>query len=385
MGDIRDLAGIQSAYLENRRVLLRVDINVPIEAGIVRDRTRIQRIVPTVEHLVQKGAKVLIISHLGRPKRREDEFSLRYLKDVLMEELHRDITFIADICDPGINEIVDSLPRESVVLLENLRFYEGEAENSKIFAEILASLADLYVNDAFACSHRKHASVSAIADIMESYAGLNLQEELKHLDGITSNRPSAAVIGGAKAATKIPMLKNLAGKIDFLILGGGLANTFLAARGANVGSSPYEEKHEEVLEVAEVARESGCELILPVDHIVARSLDGIPEAKANCDITSEDVILDVGEQTVKSIEVALAGVSTIFWNGPLGVFEQEAFAQGTAALLKVLSTCYETRNVRTIIGGGDSIYAMRSLGYSENDFSYVSTGGGALLHFLSIA
>ncbi|QJC27173.1 bifunctional PGK/TIM [Anaplasma platys] len=385
MGDIRDLAGVQSANLKNRKVLLRVDVNVPIEAGVVRDRTRIKRIIPTVEYLVQRGAKVLIISHLGRPKQRDKELSLGQLRGVIAEELGRDVVFIADICDPTVPSVVDKLPWGAVVLLENLRFYAGEVANSAAFARALASLADLYVNDAFSCSHRLHASVSAVSDILESFVGFNLQEELKYLSGITSERPAAAVIGGAKAATKIPMLGNLAGKIDFLILGGGLANSFLAAAGYKVGSSLYEQKQQEVIEVMEVAKRSGCELILPKDHVVATSLDGVSSARTNCEIAPEDMILDVGEQTAQVIEKTLSKCRTVFWNGPLGVFEKEAFSQGTAALLKALSTRHKACNTQTIVGGGDSIFAMRSLGYREDDFTYVSTGGGALLHFLSIA
>ena len=384
MGDIRNLAGVQGAALKDRKVLLRVDMNVPIAAGVVQDSTRIKRIIPTVEYLIQQGAKVLIISHLGRPTQRQEEFSLRQLKDVLATELGMDVEFVADICDPGVPEFVDRLPSGAVVLLENLRFYDGEVTNAAAFSEILASLADLYVNDAFACSHRKHASVSGVANILESYAGFNLQEELKYLNSIASERPAAAVIGGAKAATKIPMLTNLAGKIDFLILGGGLANAFLAATGANVGASLYEPKNQEALEVIEIAKNSGCELILPADHITAPSLDGIPEEKANCNVSPEDMILDIGGQTVQAIAGALSRCRTVFWNGPMGVFEQEAFSKGTAALLRMLAECRNTHK-QTIIGGGDSIFAMRALGYCEDDFSYVSTGGGALLHFLSIA
>lgn len=384
MGDIRDLPVIDAANISNSRVLLRVDLNVPISNGEVHDKTRIERIAPTVEFLVKAKAKVVMISHLGRPKAREEEFSLKQVVDVVSKVLGVEITFIPDITREEVDSVIDSLPWGSVVLLENLRFFAGEVENDLGFAGQLASLADIYVNDAFSCSHRKHASVDAIMNLLPSFAGFNLQEELNYLDGIVSESPGAAIIGGAKTSVKIPMLRNFASRLDFLILGGSLSTTFLDAMGFKVGNSFFEKNVEEALAVIEAAKESGCKIILPVDHAVAQNLEGPVTVKDNNDITMEDSIFDIGENTSRIIEETIRKCKTIFWNGPLGVFEHESFKGGTERLTKALVSCHKENGAKTIIGGGDSIFAMRSFGYCEQDFSYVSTGGGALLHFLAL-
>ncbi|WP_433846580.1 phosphoglycerate kinase [Anaplasma phagocytophilum] len=384
MGDIRDLPVIDAANISNSRVLLRVDLNVPISNGEVHDKTRIERIAPTVEFLVKAKAKVVMISHLGRPKAREEEFSLKQVVDVVSKVLGVEITFIPDITREEVDSVIDSLPWDSVVLLENLRFFAGEVENDLGFAGQLASLADIYVNDAFSCSHRKHASVDAIMNLLPSFAGFNLQEELNYLDGIVSESPGAAIIGGAKTSVKIPMLRNFASRLDFLILGGSLSTTFLDAMGFKVGNSFFEKNVEEALAVIEAAKESGCKIILPVDHAVAQNLEGPVTVKDNNDITMEDSIFDIGENTSRIIEETIRKCKTIFWNGPLGVFEHESFKGGTERLTKALVSCHKENGAKTIIGGGDSIFAMRSFGYCEQDFSYVSTGGGALLHFLAL-
>ncbi|SBO14820.1 Bifunctional PGK/TIM [Anaplasma phagocytophilum] len=384
MGDIRDLPVIDAANISNSRVLLRVDLNVPISNGEVHDKTRIERIAPTVEFLVKAKAKVVMISHLGRPKAREEEFSLKQVVDVVSKVLGVEVTFIPDITREEVDSVIDSLPWGSVVLLENLRFFAGEVENDLGFAGQLASLADIYVNDAFSCSHRKHASVDAIMNLLPSFAGFNLQEELNYLAGIVSESPGAAIIGGAKTSVKIPMLRNFASRLDFLILGGSLSTTFLDAMGFKVGNSFFEKNVEEALAVIEAAKKSGCKIILPVDHAVAQNLEGPVTVKDNNDITMEDSIFDIGEKTSRIIEETIRKCKTIFWNGPLGVFEHESFKGGTERLTKALVSCHKENGAKTIIGGGDSIFAMRSFGYCEQDFSYVSTGGGALLHFLAL-
>ncbi|WP_249549137.1 phosphoglycerate kinase [Anaplasma phagocytophilum] len=384
MGDIRDLPVIGSANISNSRVLLRVDLNVPISNGEVHDKTRIERITPTVEFLVKAKAKVVMISHLGRPKAREEEFSLRQVVDVVSKVLGVEVTFISDITREEVDSVIDSLPWGSVVLLENLRFFAGEVENDLGFARQLASLADIYINDAFSCSHRKHASVDAIMNLLPSFAGFNLQEELNYLDGIVSESPGAAIIGGAKTSVKIPMLRNFASRLDFLILGGSLSTTFLDAMGFKIGNSFFEKNIEEALAVIEAAKKSGCKIILPVDHVVAQNLEGQVKVKDNNDLTMEDSIFDIGEKTSRIVEETTRKCKTIFWNGPLGVFEHESFKGGTERLTKALVSCHKENGAKTIIGGGDSIFAMRSFGYCEQDFSYVSTGGGALLHFLAL-
>ena len=385
MVNVRTLPIVSTASLKNTRVLLRVDLNVPIAGSEVQDNTRIERIIPTVNYLVNAGAKVIMISHLGRPKARELEFSLRNISDTVGMVLGMPVVFIPSIVASEVSSVIDGMPWGSVALLENLRFFDGETKNDEMFSKQLASLADIYVNDAFSCSHREHASIDGVTKVLPSFSGLGLQEELRHIDDIVNASPAAAVIGGAKSSTKIPMLRNLASKVDFLILGGGLSNTFLSANGFKVGSSFFEDNVHQVKEIMESANNSGCKVICPVDHVVAHSLEDRAVSKCNVDLDQSDSIFDVGEKTSSIIKETLEGCKTIFWNGPLGVFERKAFAGGTARLVDTIVACRSKNNATTIIGGGDSIFAMKSLGYHEKDFSYVSTGGGALLHFLSTA
>ncbi|KJV66942.1 phosphoglycerate kinase family protein [Anaplasma phagocytophilum str. ApNP] len=349
MGDIRDLPVIDAANISNSRVLLRVDLNVPISNGEVHDKTRIERIAPTVEFLVKAKAKVVMISHLGRPKAREEEFSLKQVVDVVSKVLGVEITFIPDITREEVDSVIDSLPWGSVVLLENLRFFAGEVENDLGFAGQLASLADIYVNDAFSCSHRKHASVDAIMNLLPSFAGFNLQEELNYLDGIVSESPGCHNRWGENFCkdTYAPKFCEQAG---FSNIGGSLSTTFLDAMGFKVGNSFFEKNVEEALAVIEAAKESGCKIILPVDHAVAQNLEGPVTVKDNNDITMEDSIFDIGENTSRIIEETIRKCKTIFWNGPLGVFEHESFKGGTERLTKALVSCHKENGAKTIIG-----------------------------------
>ncbi|MDB1135489.1 phosphoglycerate kinase [Candidatus Anaplasma sp. TIGMIC] len=383
MGDIKNLPGIQSSGVGHNKVLLRVDLNVPMLGSEVSDSTRIERIIPTVRYLIESGAKIILISHLGRPKGPEEGLSLRPIAGVVSKVLKTGVTFVPGISSKQVHTVLDSLPWGSVVLLENLRFYSGETSNDPEFAQQLAELADIYVNDAFSCSHRKHASIDGVARCLPSFAGFNLQEELQHIGSLVSERPVAAVVGGAKASTKIRMLSNLASKVDFLILGGGLSNTFLHVSGFKVGSSICEHNHDETLSVLEVAKQSGCKIILPTDHVVAQSPDGLAVMKENCSVEDEDIIFDIGNKTSILIGETLSKCSTVFWNGPMGMFENKNFSRGTEDLIRDIVDCHKSRKAKTIAGGGDSIFALKSLGYHEQDFTYVSTGGGALLHFLS--
>ncbi|MCU7611210.1 phosphoglycerate kinase [Anaplasma capra] len=385
MKNIRTLPGVQNSSVRGCRVLLRVDFNVPVECGQVRDRTRIERVIPTVSYLVKSGAKVVLASHFGRPKGVDMNFSLEPLVGAISEVLGLPITFVGDCLGERVCTIVNALPWGSVVLLENLRFHEGEEKNDPAFAERLAAIADLYVNDAFSCAHRVHASVDAITQFLPSTAGLSLQDELRHLGSIVGAHPVAAVIGGAKTSSKIPMLCNLAQKVDFLVLGGGLSNSFLRASGRKIGSSVHEFCDDAALAVLESAGKSNCEVILPVDHVVAHGLDCSAQMKANEDVREEDRIFDIGEHTSRRVTEVLSRCKTVFWNGPMGVFEREAFASGTFGLVRDLVRLKRDKGVSTIVGGGDSVFAIKASGHAPEDFSYISTGGGALLHFLSVA
>ncbi|ASI48283.1 MAG: phosphoglycerate kinase [Anaplasma ovis] len=384
MKSIRTLPWVQNSSVRGCRVLLRVDFNVPVEHGQVRDRTRIERVAPTVDYLVKAEAKVIMVSHFGRPNRVDANFSLEPLVGTISEVLGVPVTFIGDCLGERVCTVVNALPWGSVVLLENLRFHAGEEENDLAFAKQLASMADLYVNDAFSCSHRMHASIDAITKFLPSAAGLNLQNELHHLGNIVSEHPVAAVIGGAKTSSKIPMLRNLAQKVDFLVLGGGLSNSFLRASGHKIGNSICEPCDDAVYAVLESASKNNCTVILPRDHVVARSLDCAAHTKVTEDVEAEDCIFDIGEQTSAEVTEVLGKCKTVFWNGPMGVFERAAFAAGTSGLVRDLVRL-KKEGVSTIVGGGDSIFAIKASGYSEEDFSYISTGGGALLQFLSVA
>ncbi|MGN7678401.1 MAG: phosphoglycerate kinase [Anaplasma sp.] len=385
MEKIIRLPKMQDSSVQGRRVLLRVDFNVPMEHGQPQDKTRIERTAPTVCHLVKSGAKVVMISHLGRPDGRDMNFSFAPLVDTISEVLGVPVAFIGDSVGDAVHAAIDALPWGAAILLENLRFYEGEKKNDPTFAQQLATLGDLYVNDAFACSHRKHASIDAVTGFLPAFAGLNLQDELHHLGGVVSKHPVAAVIGGAKTSSKVLMLCNLAKKVDFLILGGGLSNSFLHAGGYKIGNSMYEPCADHVRTVLDSASASGCSVILPVDHVVAPSMDGNACVKANTEVGEQDCIFDIGSQTSARVVEALEKCKTIFWNGPMGVFERDAFASGTFGLVRELVRLTREKGVETVVGGGDSIFAIKSCGYSERDFSYISTGGGALLQFLSMA
>ncbi|CAN7944256.1 unnamed protein product [Ixodes pacificus] len=364
-------------------VLLRVDLNVPVLGGVIQSKTRIERVAPTVRFLLSMMAKVIVVSHLGRPVGYNEAFSLRVLIDTLSESWGTKVTFVEEVVGEKVKCVVDSLPPGSVVVLENLRFYKGEVENDMQFAKQLASVADVYVNDAFSCSHRKHASVCAVTEFLPSFAGLELQKELQYLDSVVNDAPAAAVIGGAKVLTKIPMLQNLAKKVDFLILGGVVSHSFLSVVGCNVGGSLCEQCGA-VGEVFSIAQEYGCRVVLPKDHVVARSVNDSGQLKDNVQVKSEDMILDIGHGTLQEIENILGTCRTIFWNGPMGAFEYSGFSSGTSGLVRSLVFLREKKGVSTIVGGGDSIFAIQSAGYSETDFSHVSTGGGALLHFLGL-
>ncbi|MEH0830987.1 phosphoglycerate kinase [Anaplasma bovis] len=383
MKDIKALPGVQNCSAYRNKILLRVDFNVPVDGGCIQDTTRIRRVIPTVECLIEKGAKVIIISHLGRPKGKDMEFSFEPLVPAISDILGKSITFIGSEDISRVNTVVESLPWGSVILLENLRFHEGEENNDPDFARKLASFANIYVNDAFSCYHRKHASVNAITKMMPTFAGLSLQEELKHLGSVVKDHPVAAIIGGAKASTKIPVLRNLARKVDYLVLGGGVANTFLLYKGLNVGNSLCDKCLDDVDAVYEEAKTSGCNIVLPVDHVVAKNAEAMATTKDNGSVSEEDCIFDIGKETSEVIAKVLSGCRTILWNGPMGLFEKSSFIGGTSDLVRMLVDCKKERGAAVILGGGESILAMRLLGYSESNFTYVSTGGGALLHFLS--
>lgn len=378
---------IDDAILTGKRTLVRVDLNVPMENGRITDLTRIDRVLANIREISQKGAKVIILSHLGRPKNGpEAETSLKSVAVALEHELRQMVYFASDCVGPVAKAAVSALRNGDILLLENTRFHAGETKNDTAFVAELAELGDLYVNDAFSTAHRAHASTEGIARKLPAFAGRTMQRELEMLTGMLAHpeRPMAAIVGGAKVSTKLELLGNLMRRVEFLFIGGGMANTFLAAGGKKIGKSICENQLAETArKIMADADEGSCQLILPVDAVVATKF----EPNASCravDIDAvgdDDMILDIGPRTISKLVGVLAAARTVVWNGPVGAFETPPFQTGTAAIAKVAAVLTKTRSLETIAGGGDTIAALNQANVF-NDFTYVSTAGGAFLEWL---
>jgi len=369
--------------LNGKRVLVRVDINVPMENGVVTDVTRISRIADTVYDIQDAGGKVILMAHFGRPKGKVVEaMSVIHIAPAVADELGVPITF----ADSNYRDAVKEMQNDEVLLLENLRFNPGEEANDPAFAKRLASLCDIYVNDAFSASHRAHASTTAIATLRPSCAGRLMAEELGALEAALGNpkRPVVAVVGGAKVSTKLDLLGNLVGKVDHLVIGGGMANTFLAAQGINVGKSLCEhdlaDTAREILAKAEAA---GCEIILPRDIVVARTFKAGAESEtlAPDACPADAMILDAGPATVAYIEEILGRAKTLVWNGPLGAFEIAPFDAATNAAAQAAAALTKAGKLISVAGGGDTVAALNQAGVAA-EFTYISTAGGAFLEWM---
>ena len=366
-----------------KRVLIRADLNVPTQDGKVTDATRITRFLPTVQDLSSRGARVVILTHFGRPKGERVEAMTLAPVAASMSDLMGNITvaFASDCIGETAEAAVSALNDGDVLLLENLRFHPGEEKNDAGFAGELAKLGDIYVNDAFSCAHRAHASTAAITKLLPSYAGGSMMKEVNALRAALDNpaRPVVAVVGGAKVSTKIPVLKNMVAKVDKLIIGGGMANTFLHAQGINVGKSLCEPDFAETVgEILSAAAEANCKILLPTDVVVAS------EFKAGAvigtfdvaDAPPEGMILDVGPATIEKLNEEISECRTLLWNGPLGAFEIEPFGEGTFALAKKAAELTTKGLLATIAGGGDTVAALNAANVSD-EFTYISTAGGA--------
>jgi phosphoglycerate kinase len=381
---LRTTAGVD---VKDKRVLVRADLNVPVKDGNVTDATRVERLIPGLRDLAGRGAKVIVVSHLGRPKGRPDPaFTLRPVADKLGQLLGKPIEFANDCIGDSAKETVAAMRPGQIAVLENLRFHAGEEKNAPDFAKELAKLGDVFVGDAFSSSHRAHASTERITHYLPSYAGPLLMEEIDALRTALEKpqRPTAAVVGGAKVSTKICVLSNLVAKVDTLIIGGGMANTFLQARGIGIGKSLAEpDLHATAREVVAAAQANGCEIVLPFDGVVAKEFRaGTPSSVVDISQVAADVmILDIGPKSVAHLSGVLAGCRTLLWNGPLGAFEIEPFGAGTFALAKTAAAQTRSGRLVSVAGGGDTVAALNAAGVTH-EFTYVSTAGGAFLEWL---
>lgn len=378
---------IDDLDVAGKRVLVRADLNVPMKDGKVTDTTRIDRTVPTLIELADRGAKVIVLSHLGRPKgQKKPEFTLKPIADALSGIIGKPVAFGSDCIGPDATAVVNAMKDGDVAMLENVRYYPEEEKNDEGFARKLAENGDFLVSDAFSCSHRAHASVEALARILPSAAGRLMQAELEALEGALENpqHPVAAVVGGAKISTKLDVLGNLTAKVDLLIIGGAMANTFLAAKGVDVGKSLCEhEMADSARAIMAGAEKAGCEIVLPTDVVVAAEFAaGVPSETVSVDaVPADKMILDVGPESIADLNKRLAGCKTIMWNGPLGAFEVSPFDVGTNSVAQEAAKLTKAGKLLSVAGGGDTVSALAHAGAGA-DFSYISTAGGAFLEWL---
>lgn len=384
MAGIRTLDDLDPA---GKTVLVRIDLNVPMQDGEVADATRIERIVPTLVELMEKGAKVVALSHFGRPKgRRQSSMSLSPLRAPLGEALGMEVAFAEDCIGEPAQAAVDALQADMVLLLENLRFHPGEEANDPDFADALASLGDLYVGDAFSAAHRAHASVVGLPERLPSAAGRLMQAEIEALTRALEDpeRPVVSIVGGAKVSTKLELLGNLVGKVDAMILGGGMANTFLLAKGVAIGKSLCErDMADTAKEIMARAEARGCAILLPVDARIAKEFkEGAQSTVVAIDQVPDDaMILDIGPASEKLFNERIAECRTALWNGPLGAFEIPPFDAGTNAVARQVADLTQAGNLMSIAGGGDTLSALAHAGVLDQ-LTYVSTAGGAFLEWL---
>ena len=367
--------------VRDKRVLLRLDLNVPMEDGKVTDATRIERAKPTIIELSDTGAKVILLSHFGRPKGRDPKESLKPVAEAAAKIIGRPIAFADDCVGEAAESAVAKLKPGDILCLENTRFHAGEEKNDPAFVSALARLGDIWVNDAFSAAHRAHASTEGLGHKLPAYAGRSMQAELEALSRALDapERPVAAIVGGAKVSTKLDLLGNLVGKVNVLMIGGAMANTFLAALGKPIGKSLAErDMLDTAREILAKAKAKGCEVVLPVDAVVAGGLDS-PSGRAVSvrDIPAEQMGLDLGPLSVERFATVLKSAKTIVWNGPMGVFEKPAFATGTVALARAVAESAAF----SVIGGGDTVAAVNQAGVAHR-IGYISTAGGAFLEFL---
>ena len=371
--------------LNNKKILLRLDLNVPLDDGKIVDTTRIDKILPTLNFLINQNSKIIILSHVGRPKGKFlNKLSLKPICDELSNKLNKNVKLITKNLNEINKEDLFKDLNENIIMLENIRFYSEEEKNDYEFAKHLASLADIYVNDAFSCSHRAHASIHAISNFLPSFSGLQLDLEVNALKKITSEikKPITCIIGGSKISTKINIIKNLIPKFDNIIIVGGMANNVIKYMGHNIGKSLQEEiSNLTIEEIFSLLKKEKCKIIFPKDVIVAKDLNGDPIIKELNEISSDEIILDIGPKTIKIINNLIDESNTILWNGPAGYFENPNFANGSIKIAEKIIENNKAKKIYSVVGGGDTVSLLNSLN-AISYFNFVSTAGGAFLEYL---
>jgi len=371
--------------LEKKKVLLRLDLNVPLDNGRITDSTRIDKILPTIKFLLKNDAKIIILSHVGRPKGKIiEELSLNPICEELKKKLNKKIKFITKNLKEIDTKHLFNDQNENIVMLENLRFYQEEEENNNEFAKHLASLADIYVNDAFSCSHRAHASIFEITKFLPSYAGLQLNLEIDALKKITSKikRPVTCIIGGSKISSKINIIKNLIPKFDNIVIVGGMANNVLKYKGFNIGKSIQEANCDQIIkEIFYLSEKNNCKIVYPEDVTVGKDLNGSAKIKDVNKVSEDELILDIGPKTIQTVNNLIEKSETILWNGPAGYFENPNFAKGSLKIANKIVEKNKSNTIYSVAGGGDTVALLNRIGVTNN-FNFVSTAGGAFLEYL---
>ena len=371
--------------LSQKKVLLRLDLNVPLKKGLITDQTRIDKILPIINFLLSKNSRIIVVSHVGRPKgEKNSSLSLKPICKNLEKKINRRINLISDDVFQLKKEDLFKHKNDEIIFLENIRFYREEEKNDPSFAKQLASLADLFVNDAFSCSHRAHASLCKITEFLPSFAGLQLEAELSALKKVTSEikKPITCIIGGSKISTKIGIIKNLIPKFDNIIIVGGMANNILNHKGNQIGKSIKEENCEKIInEIFETSKQHSCSIIFPIDVLVGKNLNSLSKAKELNEIEEDDLILDIGPKTINIIQRVIENSETVLWNGPAGYFENPNFANGSYEIANAIVKKNKNKSIYSVLGGGDTIALVNEINLIKN-FNFVSTAGGAFLEYL---
>ena len=371
--------------LDQKKVLLRLDLNVPLKNGVITDQTRIDKILPIIDFLLSKNSRIIVLSHVGRPKgKKNEDLSMRPVCENLEKKVNKKVKLVSeDIFQLKKKDLFKDKDDE-IIFLENIRFYKEEEINDTLFAKQLAGLADLFVNDAFSCSHRAHTSISKITEFLPSFAGIQLETELNALKKVTSEvkKPITCIIGGSKISTKIGIIKNLIPKFDNIIIVGGMANNILNHKGIKIGKSFKELNCEKIIEeIFETSKQHSCLITYPIDVLVGKNLNGVSKIKELNEIDEDDLILDIGPKTVKTIQRVIENSKTVLWNGPAGYFENPNFAKGSYEIAKAIVEKNKNNSIYSVVGGGDTIALINEINVTK-DFNFVSTAGGAFLEYL---